>query len=392
MGSADAPRQRGEMGTPVWVNLALAAGSVLLVLLLAELGLRLAGYAMPRLLPASIRSTYRLEPGARFEYRGFLPGTFEDFANVVELNRLGFHDRDYAFARPLSDTHRVLVLGDSYVAAFEVPVQATFHKRVESRLRQQDPLQAGSYEWIALGQGNRAQEAQLQWLRRYGPRYRPDAVLLVFFAGNDVMENSASLFERAGRFGELYMREVVPRKSAFFDAALVVPGSRLNGLIAEVATQLYAANLYRFRDLTAAQLTSPELGVYEDPPRGPWRRAWQTTLELLDRIDDEARGLEAPLIVAGLSGPQAVGDVGLQRLWGAEAVDWAAPLQRVESWAEARSVPFVDLTPALQEAGRRRVYWRHDAHLTPHGHEVVAATLYEALYGADGHLQGARRR
>lgn len=382
-GERDEPVERGT----TWGNLALAAGSLAVVLLLAEVGLRVAGYPMPRLLPASIRSTYHLGPGARFEYRGFLPGTFEDFANLVELNRIGFHDRDYAVRRPQPDTHRVLVLGDSYVAAFEVPVADTFHKRVESRLQQEDPLGSGSYQWIAIGQGNRAQEAELRWLRQYGRRYRPDAVLLVFFAGNDVMENSEVLFSRARRFGDFYMREVVPRKQAFFDTVLGVPGSRLNGLVAEVATSLYAANLYRFADLDADRLTSPELGVYDDPPQGPWRRAWHTTFELLDAIQAQASELGAKLVVAGLSGPQAVGDVGLQRLWGAEAADWAAPLARVEGWSRQHLVPFVDLTPALREAGRRQVYWRHDAHLTPRGHQVVADTLYAALYGPGGTLR-----
>ena len=123
-----------------------------------------------------------------------------DFANGVELNQLGFHDRDYVLERPTPRTHRVMVLGDSYVAAFEVPVRQTFHKRIEARLGVEDPLGHGSYQVIAFGQGASAQEAELGWLRAFGPRYRPDLVLLVFFCGNDVMENSPVLFDRAHDF------------------------------------------------------------------------------------------------------------------------------------------------------------------------------------------------
>lgn len=370
-------------------NFLLLLGVVAACVLLAEVGLRLAGFGAPRLLPASVRTSYRLEPGARFEYRGFLPGTFEDFSNEVVLNRLGFHERDYAAARPQADTHRVLILGDSYVAALEVPLADTFHERVERQVSDQDPLGVGSYEWIAFGQGNRAQEAQLEWLRRQGPRYEPDAVLLVFFAGNDVMENSPVLFDRARRFGDRYMREVLPRKERFFHRINLLPFSRINGLVAEIATGWYAANLHRFvDDLDAAELTSPELGVYEDPAPAAWRAAWERTFELFGEIRSETSALGARLVVAGLSGPQAVGDVGLARLRSGESgVDWGTPLARVAGWSRDARVPFVDLTPALRAAGGRSVYWRHDAHLTPRGHEVVADTLYEFLYGSDGALR-----
>lgn len=73
-------------------------------------------------------------------------------------------------------------------------------------------------------------------------------------------------------------------------------------------------------------------------------------------------------------------------MWRAESagIDWGRPLRHVADWAAESGVPFVDLTPALQQAGRRRVYWRHDAHLTPEGHEVAADALYEFLYGRSG--------
>ena len=361
----------------------LAVGlGIVLALALGEIGVRASGYRRPVLLDAGIRESYRLAPGSRFVYYGYLPGTFVDFANLVELNQFGFHDRDYVLERPAAMTYRVMVLGDSYVAAFEVPIRQTFHKRIEARLGVEDPLGHGSYQVIAFGQGASAQEAELGWLREFGPRYRPDLVLLVFFCGNDVMENSPVLFDRAHDFASRYLREVVPRKVALFETLLVARPSRLNGLLAETVTTLYGQNLHRFHpELSAAELTSPELGVYQRPLTPEWQDAFERTAALLDQIRVETRALGARFALASLSGPQAIGDLGLKRLWTAAdpALDYTQPDRWVAEWASRRDVPYVALGPRLAALGRGRVFWHHDAHLNPKGHEVVAGRLYEFL-------------
>lgn len=372
----------------------LASASLVAVAGVAEIGLRVWGYSRPRILSPSIRSSYRIEPNARFTYRGFLPGTFEDFENVVELNRLGFHDRFRPPERPTPDTYRLMVLGDSYVAAFEVGIEETFHKRLERRLRARDPLQRDGYQVLAFGRGNRAQEAQLEWLRRYGPEYRPDAVLLLFFCGNDIMENSPETFRAASDFVDLYLEKVVPRKVGLFKNLMLVPGSRLNGFVAETLTDWYARNLHRFHDdLDAHDLQSTELGLYRTPLEPEWRRAWERTERLLDDIRQEADARDSRFAVASLAGPQAVGDVGLATLWRAsgEGYDFERPLRWIDAWGSSRDVPVVQLGPALAEAGRSEVFWRHDAHLTPTGHAVVADLLYDFLFGPGGVLRTSSR-
>ena len=346
--------------------------------LAAEAALRFAGYRQPRLLDPAVRASYRLEPNAHFLYRGFLPGSFIDFENAVDLNQLGFHDADVAPERPSSATYRLMVLGDSYVAAFEVPLAATFHKRLEAALAARDPFTRASYQVIAFGQGNRAQQAELDWLRRYGPVYRPDAVLLVFFCGNDVMENSPVTFSEAARFGVRYVREVVPRKQAFFDRALLFSHSRLSGLVAEAATSFYARHLDRFSAIPADALVSPELGVYERDLAPEWQDAYDRSSALLDAIEAESARQGARLLVASLSGPQAVGDVGLAKLWAANdrRYDYAKPDRWIEEWAERHRVAHQALGPELASFGRRKAFWPHDAHLTPEGHSVVAEALY----------------
>lgn len=348
--------------------------------LLGELALRMIGFRQPALLTQASAHTYSTEPGATFVYRGYMAGTFQDFENTVTLNRFGMHDRDYDGERPTPATRRILVLGDSYVAALSVPLEATFHKRLEARLSSEDPFGAGSYEVIAFGMGHRAQRAQRNWLNEAGPEFKPNDVLLLFFCGNDVMENSKSLDKKAGDFARFYVNEIAPRKERIFRRLLVFPRSRLNGLLAETATTWYAAHLDRFvPGISAADLESPELGVYRHPPDAEWAEAFNTTALLLDTIRRQCNALGSRFLLASLEGPQAIGDAGSAKLWkeGEEGIDFKQPGRWVAGWCRTNGVPFCDVGPALAAAGRRNVFWRHDGHLNAKGNEVVASTLYD---------------
>ena len=382
MSPAVPPRRR------LAARLGLAAFALLLFALAAEGALRLAGVPMPRVLTKSLRGSPRMAPGAEFVYRGYLEGAFIDFENPVRLNAQGFHDRDYADARPRPGTYRVLVLGDSYVAALSVPLDRIFHKQIEDRLNREDPLGAGRYEVIALGRGNQGQGPELAWLQEFGPRYTPDLVLLVFFCGNDIMENSPAIFSRAGSFARFYTREVAPRKAQRFEQLLWLPGSRLNGLVAEALTQRYAGHLDRYvPGLKAEDLESPELGVYRAPPTAEWQDAFGRTGALLAQLRDACAAQHTKFALACLAGPQAIGDVGNARLRrGGAGLDLDQPERWVMGWCATNGVPAFSLKEPLRRAGPHRVFWRHDGHLDPFGNTAAADALYPFV------VEQARRR
>lgn len=359
-------------------RLLLATSGILLSLVFAELILRGIGFPMPRLLTDQGRRHDFTTPHAQFLYEGYLAGTFVDFSNTVTLNGEGFHDVPHAPARARPETHRTFVLGDSYVAALSIPQDLTFPRQLEARLRHADPLGHGDYEVIAIGHGNRAQLAQLHWLQRYGPIYKPDLVLLAFFCGNDFMENAPAIFARASAFARFYQDVVAPRKTAFFDRALLLPRSRLNGVLAEALTTWYAAHLDLFdHAIQADDLVSPELGVYHTPASPEWETARQETAALLDAIRDECARQGTSFAIAVLVGPQAIGEVG-EHAWlkaKSKGLDLGQPQRWVNEWCASRQVPVLNLAPALESAGIRRVFWRHDGHLTPVGNTIVADAL-----------------
>lgn len=380
------PRPRRARLGHVGRGLAVALLAVVFSATLAEAVLRLAGYHRCQLLADSVRGSYRIGPHQQFHYFGYLPGQIEDFDTVVTLNERGFHDRDYAAERPTAQTYRIMVLGDSYVAAWEVPLEETFHKRLEARLEREDPLGRGSYQVIAFGQGRTAQEQEIEWMRQYAPIYRPDMILYVFFCGNDFMENEPTIFTEASNFGTRWIQKIAPRKIAFFRKMQLVPSSRLNDLVAEVAAEYYVEHLDRFdAAVSPADLESPELGLYRNPIPPQWAAALERTRKLLDVAREETAQFHARFVLASLSGPQAMSELTQRFLWAEPndpRFDWQRGDRFIRDWAERSDVPHIELGPPLAKIGRHKVFWAHDQHLNSYGHAVVADLLYPFLVGA----------
>lgn len=377
MNEQTGPRKAG------WkAKLGLFLVSLSLTALVAEVGLRLCGFEAPHVLTPEDRRQYKFEPGGSFIYRGYLDGMFSDFATPVRLNRLGFHDVEHRIERAATNTYRLMVVGDSYVAALSCPLEQTFYRRLEARLQRDNPLGRPSYEVIACGQGNQAQEKETLYVQKLGPDYRPDAVLLLFFCGNDFMENSPETFRAAAKFAALYKKVIAPKKLAFFDKVYRLRWSRLNGLIAAAATTWYANHLHLFcDDVKKDELVSPELGVYRVPLAPEWQRAYDRTGHLLADLKSEVAKLGVPFLVAGLSGPQAIGDVGQKQMMagGGAGMDSLQPARWLEAWCKTNDVPYVGLEGALSAAGKHKVFWRHDGHLNPFGNEVVVAPLFDLV-------------
>ena len=103
---------------------------------------------------------------------GLLHKGFE-INNEVRLNNLGFHDIN---RRPEQTTNpRVLVLGDSFVAAAEVPVDKGWTQGIERELADT------AVEVINLGISGTGTDQHLAVLQHYAPQFKPDLVILAFY-------------------------------------------------------------------------------------------------------------------------------------------------------------------------------------------------------------------
>lgn len=103
------------------------------------------------------------------------PGT--TWGVAVSRNSDGFRDREFDKPKP-PETHRVVVLGDSFVWGVGLPLEGALPKLLQARLRTEPGL--GSIEVInaAIPGHNTVQEALL--LEERGLAYEPDVVLIIY--------------------------------------------------------------------------------------------------------------------------------------------------------------------------------------------------------------------
>ena len=296
-----------------------------------------------------------------------------EFARDKARNALGFHDVEHG--PPVPGVRRLLLLGDSYVEAGSVPLEETLGRRLEQHL---NAAAGAAWEVIALGRSGWSQRQQLPALRKHGPELKPDLVLTLFLALNDVRENSDELV--AAVRAQSGLSELRPGWAALRAEAapwFKLRSSRLN--------QLVSYRLARQRGRDAATDIPLDYFVYATSPDARWRTAWRTSLELLEATRLETRRQGARYGLVSASTPQGVlgQDAGLavlQRSYPAmRRCDWGLDLpdRKLASFSAAQGISFLALEPVFRDAtaGGERLHWAFDGHWNALGNERAAERI-----------------
>lgn len=390
-------------------RLALILFSLLIGMIIAELGLRAASYSYPGFYMSDATRGHALTPGMTGWYR-------KEGEAYVQINSAGQRDRERTKAKP-ADTIRIAVIGDSYAEAFQVPVEQAFWAVMEEQLRTINPVPGKQIEVLNFGVSGYGTAAELITLREHVWDYAPDIVLLAVTTNNDVADNSRELKKTdeapyfVYRDGELVLDDSFKTSRAFLlrQSRLSRVGrwikdhSRLLQAINEahrsfkilLASSKSPANRQAFEPPTKSDLSarSEELGidnvVYVEPGNPVWNDAWQVTEGLIRVMRDEVTGRGAKLVVVTLSnGPQVLPDPGareefMKRLG---IVDLLYPDNRIRSLCLRENIPVITLAPDLQSYAEKNGSFLHgfgsnlgNGHWNAIGHRVAGELIAQKL-------------
>ena len=365
------------------IKLLLGMASTLMVLTVVEMGLRVSDYD-PNTSP-----WYRFDPD--------LGWTLDPVhRRVGGLNSGGFRSPQVSRIKP-QGTRRLLNLGDSFSAAMNVDYGQTYPGLLADWLSRNGE----SWEVINLAVGDWGTNQQLIALQVLGLDLKPDVVVLQVFPFNDLCNNSVELAHTCSLqdLFRPYLDPTVPElEPVFLNPVRAALRSRFRsfGLVEERAVRASlwiqeirpgepgSARRYFLQHARQAGL-SVTGALASLLPEGrqspPLRRAWDDTVEVLNRVKKLLDPQEIPLIALVVPYKWT-----LTKLWPRysrgkpEELDPGYGTNRVEGVLEGLGATVISVRRSI-EASTMPVeeFFLTDSHFSPAGHAHVAGRILDEM-------------
>jgi hypothetical protein len=391
-------------------KLTLILFGLLIGVLIAELGLRAAGYSYPGFYMPDATHGHALIPGMEGWYR-------KEGEAYVSINSAGQRDRERTKTKA-ADTIRIAVIGDSYAEAFQVPVEQTFWAIMEDNLRQSGFIPGKQIEVLNFGVSGYGTANELLTLRERVWDYAPDIIMLAVTTNNDVVDNSRALKKTdevpyfVYREGKLVLDDSFRNSRAFqlrqsrlgraarwikdhsrFLQALNEAHRGLKIVLASSKSWLNNSQEEQTETTFDISARSEELGtdnvVYVEPNNPIWNDAWLVTEGLILAMRDEVRSRGSKFVVVTLSnGPQVLPDPEARRAFmrriGID--DLFYPDNRIRSVCVRDNIPVITLAPELQGYAEKSGSFLHgfggnlgNGHWNAIGHRVAGELIAQKL-------------
>jgi hypothetical protein len=351
---------RGSRRPHIAAALALIIAGVMLALMFAEVTLRLLGLGQQGMYQWDPDRGWALRDDA-FEWQHREGNAF------VRTNREGMRDREHTYTKP-RDALRIAFIGDSFTEAEQVSIENNFVSIVERRLGNCSRLRGKHVETLNFGCDGYGTAQELATLKREVWKFSPDIVVLLFFAGNDIRNNSLSLEWHTCQPFYLLHGDEITLGGPFIDSpvfrtrCLIKFESRRSAtlnVIGDSVERVRAVLKARKPSLSDHHPNAPavavELGLVDAifrPPQSPeWESAWKVTEKLLLAINQEVTQHGAQfLTVTATTGPQVYPDPVWRHKYekAMDVKDLYYSDFRIRDLGHRAGFPVLNLSPAFQ--------------------------------------------
>jgi SGNH hydrolase-like domain, acetyltransferase AlgX len=369
-------------------SLGMAAG-------LAELALRVSHFGESNRTPLQKLMEYDSLLGWRHKRNVSSAIVSDEYQINVQYNAEGWRGATRRFSKP-PDVFRIMVLGDSFVDGYTLPVQDRFTEVLESSLRPQ-------FDVINLGVAGYSTDQELLLLDQEGWKLEPDLVVLAFYY-NDVWGNGSRHFSESSRTqkpvfsldtaGNLSLSNVpVPYptpslQDRFRLYDLVRTTVKRNRFLHAAAVKAGLADNVRPNDSrpapTGAAGGAEEFAVYHSTETPELAREWSITQALLRKMNQEAVQHGARLMVLYVPTRIELSPAEWSSAHLPSDYDPGVVVRRLTKICQVEGIPYLDPSDRFTAVGTSRMYYPRDPHWNAAGHRLVGETLAEHIRDCSG--------
>lgn len=351
----------------------LSLAGVFTGILIGEIGLRVAKIEgvqkMPDYVDSAPTDFHTADPDLGWWHKPGASGWWtQEGKAFIQMNSAGLRDREHSKEKP-KDTFRIAVLGDSFTEALQVPVEKTFWAEIEPKLAQCKALQGKKVEAINFGVHGYGTAQELIVLQKKVWDYAPDLVLLGFFNGNDVINNSRQLeydpyrpffvYKDGALVGDMSFRNLAPVDRNQYAVSWVdrLPGWLVNH--SRILQLLKKSELNLKKEKLSKEFTRLSILNFKEPSDKTWQDAWQVTEGLLELMNQEVKQKAVPFFVFTIGDPMSVlpDPKARQTFTQTNKIqDLFYPDKRVKAVGDRAGFPVLNLSPTFQQyAEQKRV-------------------------------------
>ncbi|MDP8245915.1 MAG: hypothetical protein P9L94_17670 [Candidatus Hinthialibacter antarcticus] len=382
-------------------NAALVFASVLFALVCIELGVRLVGVSYHNVVLNQAMMLdpvcgFRLKPNAKL---ALAPGVFPE----VKINTFGHRDQEY----PKQNDHslRILALGDSF-AYGRVAYEYNFLTLLEERL--DEAFADETIEILNSGVPAYQPVNEFAYLKAYGFRFEPDAVIFCLYVGNDLRNNDLAptdihpetpvsdlktaapviSFEYWLSHSEVYwmVRNILMRRAMMGEIESRLPefSSRALDEPNRIEPDFWMMSEDQYKHNIENQMRSYILPQFwSDWDRKNIEATIAVTLKMNEACKEKGIDFAVVLVPSEVQVDDDVSQVLYEVIEGKidrNAISLMEPQAALFTRLAQQGVNVIDLLPAFQEKGKdQRLYLLRDTHWNEDGNALAAEVLFEPL-------------
>lgn len=353
----------------IWKNILLLVIVVILFLIFFEVFLRL-------FLPQNAcigdfdepLRVFKFAPNSECIWNGYT----NEFKVPIKFNNKGYRDYSYSLNHPLGIT-RIAVVGDSYVAALQVPFDNMFTKKLERKLNQNKK----KYEVMGFGISGMGTEQEKILLEKEILKYNPNIVILAFTVGNDIRDNILYDLENIDISKKIKFRILFsPIKNflranfhtfSFFVDTFRLIKNKLGDFIF-LSTVKNEKNIYDY-----------DYEIYFENYSIDVQNGWKETKDALLKMDS----LTSELMIFIIPTPFQVDSVKYNEFikkFEGQKTNITKPIDIIIDFGNENDIMVIN---PLEEFHDRNVnnsfYWQYDGHWNEKGHSLAAEVIFDFL-------------